>query len=328
MKSDELAVRIGARHHGAAVEVNEVAGFAAASAGSLVFAEHARFVAAAMASAAGAVILPEDAEIEPGGKALLLAANPRLAFALAAAALERGAESAGGVHPSAVVEATAELDPTVVVEALAVIGRGARIGARSRIGAGCIVGEGVVIGEECRLAPRVVVHQGTRLGNRVVVKAGAVLGGDGFGFVRDPATGSYHRFPQIGRLEIGDDVQIGALTCVDRGALDATVIADGAKLDNLIQIAHNVRIGRNTVIASQTGISGSTVLEDNVLVGGQVGMGDHARVEEGVILGSGSGVLSKKVVRGKGVVFWGTPARPLGQYLRELATLARLARKK
>jgi UDP-3-O-[3-hydroxymyristoyl] glucosamine N-acyltransferase len=175
---------------------------------------------------------------------------------------------------------------------------------------------------------RVTVYSGTTMGDRVIVKAGAVLGGDGFGFVPDPATGRFHKFPQIGRLEIGNDVEIGANTTIDRGALDATVISDGVKLDNLIQVGHNVHIGRNVVVASQTGISGSSVLEDGVIVGGQVGIGDHARIEQGVILGSGSGVLSKKVVRGKGVVFWGTPARPLEEYLRELATLARLARKK
>jgi UDP-3-O-[3-hydroxymyristoyl] glucosamine N-acyltransferase len=166
------------------------------------------------------------------------------------------------------------------------------------------------------------------MGDRVTAKAGAVLGSDGFGFVPDPATGRYHKFPQIGRLEIGNDVEIGANTTIDRGALDATVIGDGVKIDNLVQVGHNVLIGRDVVIASQTGISGSSVIEDNVLVGGQVGIGDHVRIEQGVILGSGCGVLSKKVMRGKGVLFWGTPARPLAEYLRELATLARLAKKK
>jgi UDP-3-O-[3-hydroxymyristoyl] glucosamine N-acyltransferase len=146
--------------------------------------------------------------------------------------------------------------------------------------------------------------------------------------VPDPATGRYHKFPQIGRLEIGNDVEIGANTTIDRGALDATVISDGVKLDNLVQVGHNVHIGRNVVIASQTGISGSSVLEDNVIVGGQVGIADHVRIESGVILGAQCGVLSKKVVRGKNVVFWGTPARPIAEYLRELATLSRLAKKK
>ena len=191
-----------------------------------------------------------------------------------------------------------------------------------------MIGPGVVIGEDCNLVARVVVYPGTTMGDRVIVKAGAVLGSDGFGFVPDPATGRFHKFPQIGRLEIGNDVEIGANTTIDRGALDATVISDGVKLDNLVQVGHNVHIGRNVVVASQTGISGSSVLEDGVIVGGQVGIADHVRIEQGVILGAQSGIPSKKVVRGKGVVFWGTPARPIGEYLKELATLARLTRKK
>jgi UDP-3-O-[3-hydroxymyristoyl] glucosamine N-acyltransferase len=185
-----------------------------------------------------------------------------------------------------------------------------------------------VIGEDCNLVARVAVYPGTTMGDRVIVQAGAVLGSDGFGFVPDPATGRYFKFPQIGRLEIGNDVEIGANTTIDRGALDATVISDGVKLDNLVQVGHNVHVGRNVVVASQTGISGSSVLEEGVIVGGQVGIADHVRIEQGVILGAQSGIPSKKVVRGKGVVFWGTPARPIGAYLKELATLARLTRKK
>jgi UDP-3-O-[3-hydroxymyristoyl] glucosamine N-acyltransferase len=191
-----------------------------------------------------------------------------------------------------------------------------------------MIGPGVVMGEDCDLVARVSVYPGTTMGDRVTVQAGAVLGSDGFGFVPDPATGRYHKFPQIGRLEIGNDVEIGANTTIDRGALDATVIGDGVKLDNLVQVGHNVHIGRNVVVASQTGISGSTVLEDGVVIGGQVGLGDHVRIGQGVILGGQCGVLSKKVVRGKGVIFWGTPARPIAKCLREMATLAGLARKK
>ena len=145
--------------------------------------------------------------------------------------------------------------------------------------------------------------------------------------MRDRKTGRYEKFPQIGRLEIEDDVEIGANCTVDRGALDVTRIGRGTKIDNLVHIGHNVQIGEDVVIAAQTGLSGSVVVEDNVVIGGQVGIGDHARIESGAILGSGSGILSKKVVRGKGVVFWGTPARPLKQYLKELAALARLAKK-
>ena len=344
MRSTELAERIGAVCEGGDVEVSGVASFASATAQSLVFAEHQRFLQAALECEAAAVIVPAEAgfalgaAIPPGddaagmakfrGKVLLRSPHPRLAFALAAEELRRREVREGCVHGSAVIDSSAQLHPSACVEALAVVGAGARIGARSRVGPGCIVGPGVVIGENCNLVARVVVLSGTIMGDRVTAKAGAVLGSDGFGFVPDPATGRYHKFPQIGRLEIGNDVEIGANTTIDRGALDATVIGDGVKIDNLVQVGHNVLIGRDVVIASQTGISGSSVIEDNVLVGGQVGIGDHVRIEQGVILGSGCGVLSKKVMRGKGVLFWGTPARPLAEYLRELATLARLAKKK
>ncbi len=354
MKTSELAERIGAVCDGGDVEVSGVASFAAATLQSLVFAEQPRALQAAFASRAGAVIVPADIANEvasnaanntappstASGKVLLRARNPRLAFARAAEELRRreSTELSSGVdpskldvarvHASAIVDPSADLDPTACVEALAVIGTGAKVGARSRIGPGCVLGPGVVIGEDCHLMARVVVYAGAILGDRVIVKAGAVLGSDGFGFVPDPGTGRYHKFPQIGRLEIGNDVEIGANTTIDRGALDATIIGDGVKLDNLVQIGHNVHLGRNVVIASQTGISGSTVLEDGVIVGGQVGIGDHVHIEQGVILGAQCGIPSKKVLRGKGILFWGTPARPIAQYLKELATLARLTRKK
>jgi UDP-3-O-[3-hydroxymyristoyl] glucosamine N-acyltransferase len=332
MKCHELAERIGATCQGAQaelsrVELNEVSSFAGATSHSVIFVEQERYLQAALASAAGAVIVGSDAVVD-GGKILLRARNPRLAFALAAAELRRSRPCAGGVDLSAVVDPSAKVDPTATVDELAVIGAGAQVGPRSHIGPGCIVGAGVVIGADCELVARVVVCSSTSLGDRVVIKAGAVLGSDGFGFVPDPATGRFHKFPQIGRLVIGNDVEIGANTTVDRGALDATIIADGVKIDNLVQIAHNVRLGRNVVIASQTGISGSSVIEDGVLVGGQVGIADHVHVEAGAILGAQCGIPSKKVVRGKGIVFWGTPARPIAEYLRELATLARLTKKK
>ena len=340
MRSIELAQRIGAVCEGGDVELSQVASFAAATPHSLVFVEHPRYLQPALASAAGAVILDADALLAdaPGalppaasasaahGKVLLRAPNPRLAFARAAAELRRSAPVFGAIAPSAVVDPSADVHPTAIVDALSVVGAGARIGARSHLGPGCIVGAAVAIGADCDLVARVVVHSGTTLGDRVIVKAGAVLGGDGFGFVPDPATGRYHKFPQIGRLEIGNDVEIGANTTIDRGALDSTVIADGVKLDNLIQIGHNVRLGRNVVVAGQSGISGSSVLEDDAIVGGQVGIADHVRIEQGTILGAQSGIPSKKVIRGKGMIFWGSPARPIAQHIRELATLAKLAK--
>ena len=177
------------------------------------------------------------------------------------------------------------------------------------------------------LKPNVTIYAGTTIGDRCIFHSGVVLGSDGFGYVRDGVTGRYEKFPQIGRLEIGNDVEIGANTTVDRGALEITVIGDCVKLDNLVHIGHNCRIGKNVVIAAQTGISGSCVIEDNVVMAGQVGLGDHIRIGEGVILGGQSGVLPHKNLRGKGILFWGTPARPVREYLKQLAVLARLAKK-
>jgi UDP-3-O-[3-hydroxymyristoyl] glucosamine N-acyltransferase len=171
-----------------------------------------------------------------------------------------------------------------------------------------------------------VIYPGTRLGDRVVVHAGAVLGSDGYGYVRDPASGEYLQFPQQGRLIIEDDVEIGANTTIDRGALDATVIGSGAKLDNLIHLGHNVVVGRNVLIAAQTGISGSTTIGDNAIIGGQVGVGDHAHIGENVILGSQAGVLPGKRLRATGGILWGTPAQPLQHILKELGLLRRLRR--
>jgi UDP-3-O-[3-hydroxymyristoyl] glucosamine N-acyltransferase len=174
----------------------------------------------------------------------------------------------------------------------------------------------------------VTVYPGTTIGDRVTVHAGAVLGSDGFGYVRDGKTGEYVKFPQQGSLNIEDDVEIGANATIDRGALDATVIGRGTKIDNLVHVGHNVRIGSNVVIAGQTGVSGSSVIQDGVIVGGQVGIAEHVTIESGTILGAQAGVPSNKVIRGKGIVFWGTPARPIKDYLKELAILARLARGK
>jgi UDP-3-O-[3-hydroxymyristoyl] glucosamine N-acyltransferase len=233
-----------------------------------------------------------------------------------------------GVHSTAVVDASAQLGAQVSIDAHSVIGRHVRIGARTRVGPGCVLFDDVEIGEDCELIARVTVYSKTRVGHRVVVHAGAVLGSDGFGFAKDEQTGAYYKFPQIGRLEIGDDVEIGANCTIDRAALDATVIAAGAKLDNMVHVGHNVQIGRNVVISAQAGIAGSSVIEQNVVVAGQVGIADHVRIEEGAILGAQCGVPSHKVIRGNGAIFWGTPARPIREYLKELAALARLAKKR
>ncbi|HEY5161898.1 MAG TPA: UDP-3-O-(3-hydroxymyristoyl)glucosamine N-acyltransferase, partial [Terriglobales bacterium] len=231
------------------------------------------------------------------------------------------------IHPTAVIDPSAKTAPSAHIGPYVVIEAGAAVGEHTSISAGVFIGEGVTIGDDCDIRTNVSIYSGTRIGNRVLVHAGAVLGSDGFGYVRDRQTGRYVKFPQMGRLEIGDDVEIGANSTIDRGALDVTVIARGTKLDNLVHVGHNVQIGEDVVIAAQTGVSGSSVIEDGVVVAGQVGIADHVRIEKGAVLGAQSGVPTGKVIRGPGMVFWGTPARPIRQYLKELAVLARLAKK-
>ncbi len=307
-------------------KLERVASLASAKAGDLVFVEEEKNLSQALESNASAVIAGEFAAAIKTSKPLLIAANPRLAFAHAAAELHPAQRTNPGIHSSATVHRSARLHRSVSVGASAVIAEGVEIGESSNIGAGAFVGRNVKIGKHCKIAANVSIYEGTTIGDRAIVHAGAVLGSDGFGYVRDPSSGRYQKFPQVGVLVIGDDVEIGANTTIDRGALDATVIGRGVKLDNLVHVGHNVRIGENVVIAAQTGISGSVIIEDNVIIGGQVGIADHARVEEGVILGAQSGIPTSKIVRGKGVVFWGTPARPLRGYLKELAALARLSK--
>jgi UDP-3-O-[3-hydroxymyristoyl] glucosamine N-acyltransferase len=312
------------------IEITKVASIAQARPGDLVFvqSEDAEDLAEAFASGATAVIAAESAAAESATKPLLISANPRLAFCAAGALLHPPKKYPPGWHPTAVVHASARVAATAAVDAHAVIEANAVIGERSHVGANCSVGEGVVLGDDCDLYPCVVIYQGTTLGCRVVVHAGSVLGSDGFGFVRDQIYGRYQKFPQVGELVIGDYVEIGANCTIDRGALDKTVIGPGTKLDNLVHIGHNDVVGANVVIAAQTGVSGSSEIGDDCVIGGQVGIGDHAKVEAGTMLGGQAGVLPYKVLRGKGQVLWGTPARPVREFLKELGTLARLARKK
>jgi UDP-3-O-[3-hydroxymyristoyl] glucosamine N-acyltransferase len=309
-----------------AVQVSGVASIKFAESGDLVFVDSEKNLNAAMGSKAAAVIAGKFAFHGSHQKSLLIADQPKLAFARAAGFLSAQGEARAGAASSSEVHATARLGQGVTVGEHAVIGASVIIGEGTSIGAGCVVGQGVSIGQRCHIYPNVTIYSGARLGSRVVVHAGAVLGSDGFGYVRDRTTGRYEQFPQIGRLEIEDDVEIGANATVDRGALEETRIRRGTKIDNLVHVGHNVDVGEDVVIAAQTGISGSSVIEKNVIVGGQVGIADHVTIEEGAILGAQSGVPSSKVVRGNGIVFWGTPARPIRQYLKELAILARLAK--
>jgi UDP-3-O-[3-hydroxymyristoyl] glucosamine N-acyltransferase len=323
----ELSVLLQARLVGdPAIEIDSIASIASAQPGDLIFIDDPRRLTEAEASQASAILAAEFATTS--SKPLLIAAHPRQAFARAANWLTEAASPSPSIHSTAIIHATAQLDPTVTVEEGAIIRSNVHIAANTTIGAGSVLGPNVTIGRDCHIYPSVTIYPGTTLGDRVILHAGAVLGSDGFGYVRDTATGRYERFPQIGRLVLEDDVEIGANSTIDRGALDETRICRGTKIDNLVHIGHNVKIGEDVVIAAQTGLSGSSTVGNQVIIGGQVGIADHVRIEEGAILGAQSGIPSKKVIRGKGIVFWGTPARPIKDYLKDLATLARLSKEK
>jgi len=324
---EQIAEFAGGRVIGADLEISAISSIDSARPGDLVFVEDEATLARALRSQASAIVAGEFAAKNSVSKPLLLASQPRLVFSRAARLLYPASSVQSGIHPTAVVHPSARVGKNVSIAECAVIGEHAVIGDGSCIGAGCVLGGSVCLGQECQLYPNVTIYPRARLGNRVIVHAGAVLGSDGFGYVRDASTGRYEKFPQIGRLEIEDDVEIGANSTIDRGTLDVTRIRRGVKIDNLVHIGHNCEVAEDVVIAAQTGLSGSAVVERDVVIGGQVGIADHVRISEGAILGAQSGIPSKKIIRGKGVVFWGTPARPIREYLRELAVLARLTRK-
>ena len=296
-----------------------VASLESAKPGDVVYVESEKRLPAALASPASAVLVGRGAFARD--KTLILVAQPKWAFARAAALLQPEPPLVTGRHPTAVIHPTARLADNVAVGAHAVIEENVRVGRNTQIGAGCVLGAMSEVGDDCVLFPRVTLYRNVHLGNRVRVHSGTVIGSDGFGYVL--VEGGWEKFPQRGTVIIEDDVELGAGCTIDRGALDETRIGRGAKLDNLVHVAHNVRIGRNTVIAAQTGISGSVTIGNRVTIGGQVGFGDHCRVEDGAVLGGQSGILPGKIVRG-GQVVWGTPVRPLAEFKRTYPYIARL----
>ena len=310
----EIAKLVGATQPGADAELGRVSSIEAAGPDSVVFATDPGTYEAAVVSSAGVILVSQGVLRNSGAtgqdQRVLAVPEARYAFALVARHLEAArtattTSTAPRVHPTAT------------------LGESVRVGPGTTIGPHVVLGDAVSVGSDCRILANATVYAGTTIGNRVAVQAGAVLGSTGFGYARNPGTGEYLLFPQQGTLVIEDDVEIGANTTIDRGALGQTRIGAGTKIDNLVHIGHNCVIGRNVVIAAQTGISGSSIVEDGAILGGQVGLGEHAHVGPGVILGGGAGVLSHKKVRGPGQVFWGRPARPLKQYLRDLARLSR-----
>jgi UDP-3-O-[3-hydroxymyristoyl] glucosamine N-acyltransferase len=316
----ELAEAIGARVEGdGSVEVNGVAAPERAGARQLIYVEAAKHAARAASSEALCAIAGEGIALP--GKVILRSGQPKVAFAKAAAILLERPVIASGIHPTAIIAPLARLGAGVSVGAYAVIAEDAHIGEYSQIGAHCVIGAGCWIGGNCRLYPRVTLYAGTRIGDRVEIHAGAVLGADGFGYAFDGER--YWKFPQAGIVEIGDDVEIGANSTIDRGSLDDTRVSLGVKIDNLVHIGHNVQAGEHTVIAAQTGISGSSRIGHHVVIGGQVGVADHCRIEDRAVLGAQAGIPTGKIVQ-SGQVVWGTPARPLAKFKEAYAWFARL----
>jgi UDP-3-O-[3-hydroxymyristoyl] glucosamine N-acyltransferase len=299
--------------------VERISGLEDADERSIVFIDDPKLLPRVARSNAGCCITPplEQEVATPR----IEVRNPKLAFAILAARLHSPRRRPPGVHPTAVIAPTARIDPTAHVGPHVQVEADAEIGAFSQILSGAHIGEGVRIGRTCVIHPGVVLYDSVLLGDRVVLHAGVVIGADGFGYVRGPE--GYVKFPQVGGVVIEDDVEVGANTCIDRGALGTTRIGRGTKIDNLVMVAHNVQIGERVIIAGQAGISGSTCIGNDVVLAGQVGLADHVKLHDGVQVGAKSAVFPGKIVAAGSVVM-GIPARPLDHYKRVSAQLNRL----
>ena len=315
----ELASLVGGRVVGdGRVVIRRVANLSSAVTGEITYLEDEKFLEASRESKASCVIT--SGELATDLPCRIEVKNPKLAFALIAEVLHPPKRRTPEIHPSAVIAGDAKIGKDVFIGAFVCVGEGSTIGDRTQIRAGAKTGDGVTVGDDCVLHPNVFLEDGVTIGNRVILHAGVVIGADGFGYVR--ADMGYHKFPQIGTVVIEDDVELGANTTVDRGALGRTRIGNGTKLDNMVHVGHNCDIGERVVIAAQTGISGSVTIEDDCVIGGQVGFGDHIRVQSGAVIGSKAGVLPGKIVRPG--VWWGIPIQPLEEYKRLNAHLGRV----
>jgi UDP-3-O-[3-hydroxymyristoyl] glucosamine N-acyltransferase len=325
MKAGEIAAFLNAELVGDPnVEITRVAALESAGSDELAFLERGELTST---GASCVLISKENVSITPekGVPVLILVAEPKLAFAKTAEKLAPSIRHYAGSrdipNPTAIFADSSEVRTVDV-------GKFVTVGENSYVAEGCAIGDGTRIGANVTIEKYSTIHQncvlydGVHIGRNCVIHSGVVIGADGFGYVRD--SDRYVKFPQIGTVVIEDNVEIGANSCVDRGALGETRIGEGTKIDNLVQIAHNVQIGKRVIIASQTGISGSTIIEDDCVIGGQVGMGDHARVQSGAVIGSQAGVLPGKIVRPG--VWWGTPVQPLEEYKVQNAHLKAVGR--
>ena len=319
MTLQNLAELLGAELHGPAdASVGRLAPIEEATVGDVTFVANKKYEKHLATTHATAVIISQTAVVERDDLALLRMSDPYLGFVKTLGIFHPTQRyQAPGIHPASVIDPSAQLGDDVTICATAVVGRNARIGRGTVIAEGVVVRDDVTVGEDCLLYPNVTILDRCQIGDRVIIHAGTTIGSDGFGFA--PSGTTYEKIPQVGWVRIDDDVEIGANCTIDRGTLGPTILRRGVKLDNLIQIAHNVDIGEDTVIAAQSGISGSTVLGRHVLIAGQVGVVGHIEIGENVTIGAQSGVA--KSTMGPGKIFRGSPAREIHDELRlEAAT--------
>jgi UDP-3-O-[3-hydroxymyristoyl] glucosamine N-acyltransferase len=319
LKLQDIAERLECRLEGdGAIEIRGVAGIEDAATGDLTFFANPKYAAALRSTRASAVILGESAEAAPC--AMLRARQPYLAFAQAVELFVDPWRPAPGVHRLAVLGDGVTLGPDVSVGPFAVVGDGSRIGARTIVHSHVAIGRGVEIGDDCLVHPHVSIREQIRIGSRVILHDGVVVGSDGFGFARRP-DGTHHKIPQIGSVVIEDDVEIGANSAIDRPAVGETRIGAGTKIDNLVQIAHGVSIGRNVLLAAQVGVAGSVTIEDNVTLAGQVGVAGHITLGRGVVATAQSGIPNSVEA---GAFVSGYPAIPNRDWLRSAAIFRKL----
>ena len=311
--------------------ITGVAGLDSAAPGTISFIENEKFLDEALESSAAAIIVPEtlaaafesaQKQLKRGrkrSKPIVISGNPRLAFAKVLAFLQPSTMPEKGIHPTAIIESDAHIGEGVTIREHCYVGHHARINDGAVLYPHVVIGDGAQIGEECVLFASVVIMGQVHIGKRVRIHSGSVIGGDGFGYVFD---GERHqKVPQIGTVIIEDDVEIGCNVCIDRATMGATHIGEGTKIDNLVQIAHNVQIGKNCVLCGQVGLSGSVIVEDNVIMAGQAGLRDHVKIGKGAILGAKAGIMSD-VAAGEFVA--GAPAVPNRDYMKMNAASRKL----
>ncbi len=310
MKVSEIAQLIGAGVDGNAdAEISGIAKIEEAKSGDITFLANPKYEKYVATTKASAVIVSEDFRTDRTDLVLLRARDPYVAFVFALKKMMLPPEQLPvGVHPSAHISPKAKVGKDVRIGAFASVLDNAKIGDRATVSHGAVIGEGAEVGEDALIYPNVTVYQGCKIGKRVTIHSGTVIGSDGFGFAQK-RDGTYEKIPQLGIVSIEDDVEIGSNCSVDRATLGETKICRGVKIDNLVQIAHNVVIGENTVIAAQTGISGSTKIGKNCIIAGQVGFVGHLEIADNTTVAAQAGV--SKSIKDPGKIYWGTPAKEM-----------------